>query len=295
VRPYTEETEEGKLQTAIISFMNYAEKRTNISPEEMYIIVERQYGELPPKANFLKTTSIISAITLAYLFVILPITQGMGEVGNTLSIICFIFSAIFAFAALGEYLNIRNERLTEEIRRSKIKKEYSTLQTWYSEKEHINRQSTKDSNGKTTYPEDWSIRRRYVKARDGKCYLCRGARDNDRYYFYRARDGRHLNRSGKDLALHDQVHHIVPISKGGTHGLSNLVFLCNLCHEDQHSHLLRSRISTLERKSKQAHNPALKSFWSSRLTDTRNRLASLERHNSSPNALKLHVLAGITV
>ena len=173
----------------------------------------------------------------------------------------------------------------------KIKSEYDRMDNWYKGEETVHRNSTKTDAGRAAYPADWGNRKRYVKTRDGACYLCKGSRDNDKYYFYRPRDGRHLNKSGKDFALYDQVHHIVPISKGGTHDVSNLVFLCNLCHEDQHLHLLRRRATTLERKSKQSRNPALKTFWTSRLNDVRRRLSSLEQHRRSTNALRLHRLS----
>ena len=35
----------------------------------------------------------------------------------------------------------------------------------------------------------------------------------------------------------DEVHHIVPISKGGTHARSNLMSLCRSCHNKIHHEL----------------------------------------------------------
>lgn len=248
------------------------------------------YGELPPKANLAKSLGITTTVVLGYFYVFLPVTHELGEFGETMSIFGFLFAALFVYGALGNYFNERNTRNVELLRREKVKNEYDRMHNWYVGEEHTHRNTTKSETGRAAYPIDWANRKKYVKTRDGACYLCKGSRDNDRYYFYRPRDGRHLNKSGKDFALYDQVHHIVPISKGGTHEVSNLVYLCNLCHEDQHLHLLRRRMTTLERKSKQARNPALKAFWASRLADIKRRLSSLERHSKSSNALKLHRL-----
>jgi 5-methylcytosine-specific restriction endonuclease McrA len=38
-----------------------------------------------------------------------------------------------------------------------------------------------------------------------------------------------------------EVHHIVPLSKGGRTVLSNLIHLCEDCHDRRHNHLYRSR------------------------------------------------------
>lgn len=60
------------------------------------------------------------------------------------------------------------------------------------------------------YPPDWLELSNRIKARDGwKCVEC-GSRDR----------------------LH--VHHIIPISKGGTHDPSNLITLCWRCHAKKH-------------------------------------------------------------
>jgi 5-methylcytosine-specific restriction endonuclease McrA len=34
-----------------------------------------------------------------------------------------------------------------------------------------------------------------------------------------------------------QVHHKIPVSRGGSHALSNLITLCSHCHAKQHSHI----------------------------------------------------------
>ena len=284
-------TEEGRTFTCYNEIMNAPETRTNISPAQMHQKIVSEYGELPPKPKLTKALGIIIATILCYFFVFVPIGSSLGDTGETINFIGFFFAASIAYGAVSNYSTEHRAREAEVNRRQKIKSEYDRMDNWYTREETVHRNSTKTDAGRAAYPADWSNRKRYVKTRDGACYLCKGSRDNDRYYFYRARDGRHLNKSGKDFALYDQVHHIVPISKGGTHDVSNLVFLCNLCHEDQHLHLLRRRATTLERKSKQSRNPALKAFWASRLNDVNRRLSSLEQHRRSANALRLHRLS----
>jgi 5-methylcytosine-specific restriction endonuclease McrA len=34
-----------------------------------------------------------------------------------------------------------------------------------------------------------------------------------------------------------QVHHKIPISRGGSHAMNNLITLCQSCHDNQHKHL----------------------------------------------------------
>jgi hypothetical protein len=63
------------------------------------------------------------------------------------------------------------------------------------------------------YPSDWESIRREVLARDGyRCGNCGGTE-----------------------SLH--VHHIVPLSRGGTNGLTNLRTLCENCHKKIHPHM----------------------------------------------------------
>jgi hypothetical protein len=64
-----------------------------------------------------------------------------------------------------------------------------------------------------TYPDDWVELRMQVLARDGyRCANCPATH-----------------------GLH--VHHIVPLSKGGTNQLSNLIVLCEDCHKKLHPHM----------------------------------------------------------
>jgi 5-methylcytosine-specific restriction endonuclease McrA len=65
-----------------------------------------------------------------------------------------------------------------------------------------------------TYPDNWDELRRKVLERDG--YRCRRCNANLRGVFYR------------------EVHHIIPLSRGGTNLMSNLISLCSDCHCKQH-------------------------------------------------------------
>jgi len=49
------------------------------------------------------------------------------------------------------------------------------------------------------------------------------------------RDGYRCRICGSTERLH--VHHIVPLSRGGTHALENLITLCYRCHATQHEHM----------------------------------------------------------
>lgn len=65
-----------------------------------------------------------------------------------------------------------------------------------------------------TYPDNWAELRLRVLERDG--YRCRKCGANLRGVFYR------------------EVHHIIPLARGGTNLLSNLISLCSCCHHKQH-------------------------------------------------------------
>lgn len=68
------------------------------------------------------------------------------------------------------------------------------------------------------YPSDWGSRRKRVYRRDN--YQCQNCGE---------RGGAH-----GDAELH--AHHVVPISKGGSHDTSNLTTVCHGCHEAIHGH-----------------------------------------------------------
>jgi hypothetical protein len=62
------------------------------------------------------------------------------------------------------------------------------------------------------YPENWSEIAEAIRKRDGyQCTQC----------------------DATDVELH--VHHVVPLSKGGSNESDNLVTLCDYCHREAHS------------------------------------------------------------
>lgn len=71
------------------------------------------------------------------------------------------------------------------------------------------------------YPPDWGERRRAVYRRDD--YTCQRCG---------AQSGPHA--SGDGVPLH--AHHVVPLSEGGSNQLSNLLTLCERCHDEAHDH-----------------------------------------------------------
>ena len=71
------------------------------------------------------------------------------------------------------------------------------------------------------YPPDWSFRREEVMRRAGfKCEVC-----------FTPVVLRHRRNSAGAIA---HTHHIIPLSRGGTHDLDNLQCLCVSCHQAQH-------------------------------------------------------------
>lgn len=63
-----------------------------------------------------------------------------------------------------------------------------------------------------SYPPDWEQRRQAVIDRDGEnCHLCK-----------------------RWKGLHRHLHHITPLSRGGSHKISNLELLCKSCHSRKH-------------------------------------------------------------
>jgi len=63
---------------------------------------------------------------------------------------------------------------------------------------------------------------------------------NERSFEVKRRHGNHCSECGTANATL-QVHHKVPVKRGGTHHLSNLVALCGRCHMKEHPHLLEER------------------------------------------------------
>jgi len=64
-----------------------------------------------------------------------------------------------------------------------------------------------------TYPPDWDERREQVITRDG--FICQECGDNHN--------------------LH--LHHLIPLSKGGSNKIENLKLLCSFCHSAKHHHI----------------------------------------------------------
>ena len=74
----------------------------------------------------------------------------------------------------------------------------------------------RDTYGKTS---DWFALCKEVKKRDGyRCIFCKAPEDS------------------KNGVFHD-VHHIIPLSRGGTTTKSNLGTTCKTCHRKRHKHM----------------------------------------------------------
>lgn len=70
------------------------------------------------------------------------------------------------------------------------------------------------SNDKTKW---WDIRKRVFERDKGKCQS-RGM-------------------GGVCGAPANEVHHIIPLTRGGANSVSNLISLCKTCHDHRHHHL----------------------------------------------------------
>lgn len=80
------------------------------------------------------------------------------------------------------------------------------------------------------YPPDWNIRKWIVKRRDGYiCYKCK----KDLYY----------QKEGTG-----DVHHIRPLSIGGTNEIKNLIFLCHECHKKVHDEMFNFTFSKCDKE-----------------------------------------------
>lgn len=83
----------------------------------------------------------------------------------------------------------------------------------------------------STYPPDWSKRKESLKNEKKVCNRC----------------GKSKSRKHKKDFL--EVHHIIPINKGGAHLTSNLEVLCRNCHKEEHlkrPHKVRKRKKILQ-------------------------------------------------
>ena len=79
------------------------------------------------------------------------------------------------------------------------------------------------------YPPDWNIRKWIVKRRDD--YTCQKCKKD----LYRTKDG--------------EVHHIQPLSIGGTNKINNLILLCHDCHKKLHDEMFNFSFSRDERET----------------------------------------------
>lgn len=80
---------------------------------------------------------------------------------------------------------------------------------------------------KELYPENWNyIARKYKEKQNFTCEKC----------------GRKYPAKSKWL----HVHHIVPLSKGGTSDIDNLQCLCHKCHKAEHPHMQRNSSSGIK-------------------------------------------------
>lgn len=157
-------------------------------------------------------------------------------------------------------------------KRDSVKEKYRKMQTWYDTERHIHKTGggyRMFGSDDSKYPVDWKERRAYIQTRDGNCTLCHGSRQ-----------------AVGDYSVRNEVHHIIPISKGGTHEVENLVALCSVCHEDQHEHLLQRRISMYKNSKKRHSKYFPKWHW---IDNTEKRLKSLVAHKASSSPAPLHV------
>jgi 5-methylcytosine-specific restriction endonuclease McrA len=67
----------------------------------------------------------------------------------------------------------------------------------------------------------WEIRKRVWDRDGGRCRVLSGGK--------------------QCMKPASEVHHIIPLSRGGTTSMANLVCICVECHNKRHHHLLRSR------------------------------------------------------
>lgn len=101
----------------------------------------------------------------------------------------------------------------------------------------INRRTKVATIQRSTYGKksDWYAITKEVKKRDN--YTCLRCKRTEAYI---------LERYHKYL----QVHHIKPLSKGGTNSKINLITVCHLCHEREpgHGHMKTERLLVAKSK-----------------------------------------------
>lgn len=209
------------------------------TPLELYEKITSKYGPLPPEVNSFRPTAVMSTIVLSFIFIIIPIASLIDE--KTSSIIYYFVVPIglmIIFNTYNEFFKQRGTRDAEINLRKNTKNKFTLMQSWYEKEEPLHRNYTKQGN-KFVYPSDWFNRKEYIEARDNACYLCGKISTNQQTYSSMSYKKRVAGIKPKDINKYHHIHHIVPISKGGTHTLSNLIFLCGKCHENQHNHMKR--------------------------------------------------------
>ncbi len=197
-----------------------------------------QYKILPPEVESFKPLATICAIILIFIFIIIPISNSFGKMSLLIYYLTVPASLYAIFDIYNDLVKKQNDRNSEIKLRKDTKDKFIRMQLWYEKEEPLHRNRTKQGN-KSTYPYDWVNRKEYIEARDGACYLCGKTSTNQQIYRSMPYKKRINGIKPKDLYKYHHVHHIIPISKGGNHALSNLVFLCGKCHEDQHDHMRR--------------------------------------------------------
>lgn len=74
------------------------------------------------------------------------------------------------------------------------------------------------------YPANWEQKREVVRIRDEKCVNCQRSPDEHE-------------------GLQFETHHIVPLGWAGSNRLSNLVLMCDICHEAAHGMRMAPRVT----------------------------------------------------
>jgi hypothetical protein len=243
----------------------------NTRPADMYAKIKSEYGPLPEKPSGVKTLFTMIAVALAYVFVAIPVINMLGDMKSLYHFIVFIVVGGFLWTQFTTYSDGKRAYEKEVEQREKTRLHYEQMQHWYDGERHKNATGGGyKMYGKTDtkYPVDWQERRKYVMERDGHCFLCHGRR-----------------KLSGDYKLQHEVHHVQPISKGGTHDVANLVYLCSLCHEDQHEHLLSRRITTLKTNPRRASKNFPKWLWAE---DAEKRLESLKKFREATPGFFLH-------
>ena len=76
----------------------------------------------------------------------------------------------------------------------------------------------RDPQTSSRYGKAWQVARKKYKAKHPLCEMCLA--------------------DGKAVPM-EQVHHIVPLSQGGTHDENNLMSLCKSCHSRIHANVIK--------------------------------------------------------